>query len=559
MNRTDIAMRSQLVQWAHGANGAADFKDVAPLVIVADESIAGLDHYFMQGLCEARAQALASGGALSHEEARQLTASTVRIVRHPGLQISATDLADAHVLIVRSITRVTAELLRHASLEFVGSCTIGTDHLDLNAIAERQIQWAHAPGCNANAVAEYVLEQVMAFCAQQSRAIEGLRVGIVGYGNVGRRVVDKLALFGCEVVISDPPVEQQQALDVEPTVLMDSNAEASPNALAHELRHESLAVPTHGVFGSLEDVFACDVVSVHVPLMREGEWPTYHMVSLQRLLSMPEESLFINTARGAVVDLIPCMRWRVSMEGRQASGRRWVFDVFEDEPGVNPSHLPLLDGVTPHIAGHSQLGKESGVRSVWQALLKQMGLPVPRAYPFSMPLPESQLSVTQTSLSATDWVELLTRVSGLTETDRQFRAVFSDAAPNNLAERFESLRRVYRPRKELSQVYVVAPQLAAADVACLRALGVRVGPQRSLSGQNDALAMSADVRESKFLPETKDLNRSSPVTIGWLRASGLWWWSHWQKIYAHCRGRFAHFSITKSELKTRDQVSDVDR
>ncbi|MEJ2682280.1 MAG: 4-phosphoerythronate dehydrogenase [Gammaproteobacteria bacterium] len=431
------------------------------MTIVADENIPGLEHYFLNGLSQARARAQGVDAESPTYHPTSMGVDSIRIVRRPGMCISAADLAQAQVLLVRSVTRVSADLLRHSSVEFVGSCTIGTDHVDLETLAERGIAWSHAPGCNATAVAEYVLEHVMRFCAEQERAIEGLRVGIIGCGTVGRRVAEKLNLFGCKPIVCDPPLQQR----------CNEQARFSETEEGEALLRAGVDARA---FGSLDEVFRCDVVTLHVPLVREGQWPTHHLVSLARLQSMPTESVFINTARGAVVDLQPCMAWRASPAGRADIKRRWIFDVFESEPTVNPEHLSMLHGVTPHIAGHSQLGKEWGTRQVWQQLLAYMRLPVPSAYPYSKPPAECRLVLESTAFTASDWVKLLDQVSGLAATDRQFRAAFASASADELAGRFESLRRQYRPRNELRHTSIIAPHLREEDVLRLRALGVRV-------------------------------------------------------------------------------------
>ena len=80
-----------------------------------------------------------------------------RITRLPGRQIGREHLLDADALLVRSVTRVDPQLLADTPVRFVGTCTIGTDHLDLPGLAAAGIAVASAPGCNARGVVEYVL------------------------------------------------------------------------------------------------------------------------------------------------------------------------------------------------------------------------------------------------------------------------------------------------------------------------------------------------------------------------------------------------------------------
>lgn len=401
------------------------------LKILADENIPGLYHYFKHGL-----QALVDNG----------TYDDICIETKPGNQISANSLISKQVLLVRSVTKVTADLIAQSDLNFVGSCTIGTDHLDKSALALAGVPWVNAPGCNANAVAEYVLQQVMLFAAHRERSVSELRAGIVGYGNVGQRVTAKLRAMGLtKILVSDPPLAAQGA--------------------------EALSSVAQG---SLPEIFNCDVVSLHVPWVRSGEHPSHHLIGPEVLAAMPAQSLLLNTGRGAVMDLAACLAWRAGLGAAAQASRHWVFDVFETEPLVDPACFSHLRCATPHIAGHSQIGKEQGTRQVWQQVLTHFNLPSNDEYPFSQKLPQYDLLLRQGRLASSDWAQLLEQVSGLMATDVQLRQGFQNVLPADWGKQFELIRRSYQPRLELSQVRIAAPSLCAEDVALLRALGVTV-------------------------------------------------------------------------------------
>jgi len=147
------------------------------MLIVADENIPLLDEFF---------------------------APVGDIRRMPGRALSADDLAGADLLLVRSVTRVDARLLAQARPRFVGSATIGTDHIDLDWLARQDIPFASAPGCNARAVAEYIATVLCLFSVRSGRALAGLRLGVVGCGNVGRQVVAFGQALGMQVLVTDP-------------------------------------------------------------------------------------------------------------------------------------------------------------------------------------------------------------------------------------------------------------------------------------------------------------------------------------------------------------------
>ena len=102
------------------------------------------------------------------------------VTRVEGRNLTRQQLADADVLLVRSVTRVDAALLAGSRVRFVGSATIGTDHVDLTYLQQQGIRFAHAPGCNARAVAEYVLQAVLLLCQAGNRSPRGASVAVVG-------------------------------------------------------------------------------------------------------------------------------------------------------------------------------------------------------------------------------------------------------------------------------------------------------------------------------------------------------------------------------------------
>lgn len=256
------------------------------------------------------------------------------ITAKPGRAISASDVKEADILIVRSVTKVNAKLLENSRVRFVGSCTIGTDHIDLAYLQERGIQFAHAPGCNADAVVDYVLACIYKL-APETTPYERT-VGIVGNGNVGSRLSSRLRAIGFQVLINDPPQQDAGAAGLS----------------------------------SLEQVMACDIVSVHVPLTRTGKHPTLHLISESQLALLPKNAVLINSARGGVVDESALLKLLA-----QRSDLAVALDVWEGEPLVAPDVAAQVQVATPHIAGYSLEGKVRGTYMVYQALAAFLGQP----------------------------------------------------------------------------------------------------------------------------------------------------------------------------------------
>ena len=190
----------------------------------------------------------------------------------PGRAIQRHHVERADALLLRSVTRADEDLLGNSAVSFVGTATIGTDHVDRELLKQRGIGFAYAPGCNANAVVDYVMAVILA--SRSSEQLLKQKVGIAGYGNVGRRLVACLAQFGVCCEVFDPLVD-----------LSPIKALAGCRAVH-----------------SLEDIMACDIVSLHVPLTGSGPHATRHLLGSPELEQLKPAATLINTSRGAVVD-----------------------------------------------------------------------------------------------------------------------------------------------------------------------------------------------------------------------------------------------------------------
>lgn len=350
----------------------------------------------------------------------------------PGRPLPREALATAQVLLVRSVTRVDEALLADTPVRFVGSATIGTDHVDLDYLARAGIRFAHAPGCNAMAVAEYVLQTVLAWALDNDRPLDRLRIGLVGLGNVGGRVASLLEAVGCEVIASDPPL-----------------AEADVRT----------AIP----LGTLEQVLACDVISLHVPLARGGAHPTLHLLDAARLGRLTPSQLLINTCRGPVIDNTALL---ARLEAGQ--GPVTVLDVWEQEPQVPPALLAAVWRGSPHIAGYSVEGKVRGTWMLYQALCQWLGVraeqPMPQLAPERIWRPPvasaaDVLALLRTAYRPEDDHRLLREAMGLPPEggSQEKGALLTDATRG---ANFDRLRKTYRVRHETAGLRVtgaVAP------------------------------------------------------------------------------------------------------
>ena len=248
-----------------------------------------------------------------------LLAMGIEVVALPGSAITAGDLADAYALFVRTRTKCDATLLEGSSVRFIGTATIGYDHIDAEYCSHRGIVWTNAAGCNAGAVLQYVQAVVYSWARDTGASLTGLTLGIVGLGEIGSRVATWAGNVGMRVLANDPP-----------------KADAGVAGLV-----------------SLEEIAAeCDIITFHPSLNVDGVYKSVHLADATFFASLAHCRMLINASRGAVVDNDALLAALESSAVQCAA-----VDVWEGEPDIS---LPLLERAyiaTPHIAGYSAEGK----------------------------------------------------------------------------------------------------------------------------------------------------------------------------------------------------------
>jgi len=254
------------------------------------------------------------------------------IIYQDGRLIDNDILMNADALLCRSITQVGQALLKNTKVKFVGTATIGIDHLDIDWLESNHITWSNAAGCNAAAVAQYVLSAMAYWCQFRSRQIEKLCVGIVGAGNVGSELARCLDKLDIKYLLCDPPL--QLLGDKRPMV-------------------------------SMQEIYQCDVISLHVPMIETGDYPTKYLIGKRELECFRDDQLLINASRGAVIN-------NQALEASLLQNPRMdaVLDVFENEPNISNELVNKCLLTTPHIAGHTLEGKLRGTWMVYQAFCK---------------------------------------------------------------------------------------------------------------------------------------------------------------------------------------------
>ena len=355
------------------------------------------------------------------------------IRRLPGRQINRADVHDADILLVRSVTRVDRELLEGSAVRFVGTCTIGTDHLALDYFQRAGIQWSSAPGCNARGVVDYVLGSLLTLAEIEGADLTQRTYGVVGAGEVGGRLVNVLRSLGFNVLVCDPPRQSAEG----------------------------------GDYVSLEQIIEqCDVISLHTPLDKAGSDPTWHLFDSQRLNQLKPGTWLINASRGAVVDNAALREVLIQREDLQA-----VLDVWEGEPQIDVELADLCVLATPHIAGYSLDGKQRGTAQIYQALCDFLGHTPQVNLADLLPAPWlAKVELSAESDPAWAMAMLCRGVYDPRRDDADFRrSLIGSVEEQRLA--FDGLRKNYPVRREIEGLAVHVEGQSMALNQLVKALG----------------------------------------------------------------------------------------
>ena len=369
-------------------------------------------------------------------KARELFAEHGSVKTFQGRELSPEEVRDADVLLVRSITPVDAQLLEGSDIKFVGTATIGTDHVDEDWLTANHIGFANAPGCNSIAVAEYVLSGLFHISTEYQLDLRHTKVGIIGAGNVGSALAERLDILSIPFVLYDPIL-----------------------AASDQTRD----------YVGLDELASCNILSCHVPLTLPGqsEWPTKYMINSAFLAQMTQLQYLINTSRGAVVKTDDLLQWLTDNPECQA-----INDVWENEPHISADLLQASLIGTPHIAGHSYEGKVRGTIMLYEAFCKHFALDfdldvmalLSDNHPKDMIKLQQELSYMAAMASAV-W-----KVYDLRDDDKALRA----GLDKDMTAHYDRLRRGYKIRRECSAHRIDEVSAPDGALKTLKQLGFKV-------------------------------------------------------------------------------------
>ena len=357
----------------------------------------------------------------------------------PGRAMTREALREAHALIVRSVTKVDTTLLADTNVQFVGTATTGVEHIDREYLAARDIGFAAALGCNANAVAEYVLAALLVTAHAKGLVLSGKTLGIIGAGRIGSLVAAKAPALGLRTLLHDPPLARATG----------------------DQRYRPLS-----------EILRADFMTLHVPLTLDGPDATFHLIGTDELARMATSSILINTARGEVVDNAALLE---ALTGGTIGGA--VMDVWEREPSIDWDLLNHVTLGTPHVAGYSSDAKINGTVMMYHTCCRFWGIEPSWSPPPDLPTTLAPVTVPHLAFDAdgkdfqTLAHDIITTLYDLPGDHARMQDVL--AVPEPLRpQAFDLLRRDYPHRRE----FAISPiSIKGGDrnlFARLQALGI---------------------------------------------------------------------------------------
>ncbi len=348
----------------------------------------------------------------------------------PGNQINKNSISGTDALLIRTRTKCNQELLSGTQVKFIGTATIGFDHIDTEYCEKNGIKWTNAPGCNSTSVQQYIASALLRISGESGFSLKDKTIGIVGVGNVGSKVHNLADALGMNVILNDPPRARKEG-------------KKTFSSLDH-LLNES------------------DIITLHVPLNLDGQDKTYHLFDSEIFGRIKKGSWFINSSRGEVVETEAL---KDALGGEKIAAV--VIDVWEREPEIDIPLMHMSFLATPHIAGYSADGKANGVSMIVKDLCESFDIPLGDWYPYEIPSPSEPVLTIDCSGKSTE--EILRRAVFHT-----YNIIEDDIRLRFDPTRFEKERENYPVRREFSSYTIDLKDGNEEITKLLKSLGFKV-------------------------------------------------------------------------------------
>ena len=358
------------------------------------------------------------------------------VVYLSGKDIRKEDLLDVDAILIRTRTICNRALLEGTNVRFIGTATIGFDHIDTDYCAVKNIKWVNAPGCNARAVSQYVTSCILSFSRKYNFIPSEKTIGIIGVGQCGQKVERCARLLGMEVLLNDPPRARNEG---------EKN------------------------FINLDRIQSdCDIVTFHPVLEKEGPDKTWHMADSAFFAKLKKPIFLINTARGSIVETSA-----LKQAIRDGKVIDCAIDCWENEPDID---LELLDSAliaTPHIAGYSSDGKANATRTIVEQLNIFLDLKMPPKISLELPMPEDPVLKIHKNSPHKLASALLYAYDPIKDTEVLKKSPSA----------FEEIRGKYVFRREYKAFRIV--NLAESEAELLQAFGFQTPPRSEMSNTDE--------------------------------------------------------------------------
>lgn len=350
-----------------------------------------------------------------------------------GREITDKLLKDVDILIVRSVTKVNKSLLEHTPVTFVGTTTIGYDHIDTTYLKSKKISYANSPGCNADSVAEYIIASLVKIAFEQNFKLNEKSIGIIGYGNIGTRVNRIAGSFGMHTIINDPPLQRETK---------------------------------ESIFATYKEALQADIITYHVPLNINGIDKTYHMLSGEHLKEFNDKKVIINSSRGSVISNDDFKTYLMNHKNIV------ILDVWENEPQIDSELLKLVTIGSAHVAGYSLEGKINGTVMIYEALCRFLNIN-PGWKPELPPVDNSIFEYPKGIRTEEALNRIIEVIYNIGEDDKKLRKII-DLDNNDRGRYFDYLRKNYRVRREFSNYSIRIDKYRDEEIKILQALRFKV-------------------------------------------------------------------------------------
>lgn len=352
------------------------------------------------------------------------------VVYLPGAKTGPDVVKDADAIVTRTRTICNEALLEKSTVRCIATATIGYDHIDTTYCENKGIYWTNAPGCNSGSVEQYIASALMVLATENQWQLDQMTIGVVGVGNVGKKIARLCRNLGMTVLLNDPPRERKEG----------RNEFVS---LTHILQH-------------------ADIITLHVPLEYQGEDATFHLANENFFRQLKNQPVLINSCRGEVTDTNAVKR-----AIQQGLIKDFVCDCWENEPDIDLELLAATRIATPHIAGYSKDGKAMGTLMSVRAISNFLGLGLNNWEPSGVELPaHPDIEIDGNGMTAQEiFAKAILHTYDIREDDAALRANTAD---------FEKLRGDYPVRREFPAYQLKLTNVAPEISEQLRQIGFKM-------------------------------------------------------------------------------------